>query len=276
MLAGLAVLLWTGCEFGTPETGEDRLLARVHQRYLHLSDLEGMVPEGSSSEDSALIVRAYVERWVRNAVVMQEAEKNLPPDLDVDEMVRDYRSSLVQQNYQKKLLASELDSVITREELNAFYEQNRDQYQLDVPVARVLYLKVPLKAPRQRALRNWWNSNDPTDREELRRYAGTYAATAMLSDSTWYKTTELAEVMPRGAINPNNIEAKREFTQRDDNFLYFFRLLEVVQRREPAPQGYVEEQARKFILHQRKKKILEEMTQTIYERALREKDVEVY
>lgn len=268
--------MWTGCEFGKPDPGEDRLLARVHQRYLYLSDLEGMVPEGSTPEDSALVVRAYVERWVRNAVIMREAEKNLPPDLDVDEMVRDYRSSLVQQNYQKKLLASELDSVITQEELDQFYEKNRDQYQLDVPVARVLYLKVPLKAPRQQELRTWWNSNRPADRDQLQRYAGEYAATALLSDSTWYKTTELAEVLPRGAINPNQIEAKREFTQRDDNFLYFFRLLEVVQRREPAPQGYVEEQARKFILHQRKKKILEQMTQTIYDQALRDKDVEVY
>ena len=84
-------------------------LAKVFSKKLFLSELEGMVPDGATPEDSTKIINAEVERWTRETLLMQEAEKNIPADLNIDELVRDYRMSLVRHNYEQFLVETQLD-----------------------------------------------------------------------------------------------------------------------------------------------------------------------
>ena len=54
-----AFLLWH-CNGGDPTKAGDKLLAEVYNKTLYLSDLDdNTLPEGTSREDSALIVSAY-------------------------------------------------------------------------------------------------------------------------------------------------------------------------------------------------------------------------
>ena len=82
-----------------PPVEDDVVLAKVFNKTLYLSELEGMMPTAISREDSINFINAEVERWAREAVPMQEAEKNIPSDLNIDGLVRDYRASLVRHNY---------------------------------------------------------------------------------------------------------------------------------------------------------------------------------
>ena len=269
----LLILALFGCEQLTQSSSDEPPLARVHNRYLYPVDLAGLVPEGSHPEDSALIVRAYVDRWTRNAAMMYEAEQNLPENLDINKLVRDYRASLVRHNYEKRLIDTKLDSVISQEELTAFYEQNRNGYLLDTDIARALFLKIPRNAPRQNEVRNWWNATDTASWQQLGLYAGQFATAHSLQDSTWHRAADLAKVLP---LDADRLDRRREFTQTDEDYLYFFRLLETKRRREIAPLSFIEEQARKFILHQRKMKLLDEMNKTVYERELNAQNIEVF
>ena len=269
----LSVALF-GCEQLTRTTPDEVPLARVYNRYLYPSELEGLVPAGSHPEDSALTVRAYVDRWTRNAAMMYEAEQNLPENLDINKLVRDYRASLIRHNYEKRLIDAKLDSTISQEELTAFYEQNRNGYLLDTDIARVLFLKIPRNAPRLGEVRNWWNADRNGEAwQQLQLYAGQFAPAYSLQDSTWHRAADLARLLP---LDADRLDRRREFTQTDDDFVYFFRLLETKRRREIAPLSFIEEQARKFILHQRKMKLLDEMNRTVYERELTAKNIEVY
>ena len=81
-------LFWS-CGGGDKAKAGDRPLAQVYNKTLYLSELEGVVPEGVSLEDSALIVSAYAQRWIREQLLMYEAERNIPKDLNIDELVRD-------------------------------------------------------------------------------------------------------------------------------------------------------------------------------------------
>jgi hypothetical protein len=115
-------LLLMGCfyscsEVNSVENSKDRLLAQVGSKSLYISEMEGMFPEGISGEDSVLVIESYVGRWVREAAILNEAERNIPADLNINKMVRDYRASLVRSNYEKILVEQLLDSVVTEQEL---------------------------------------------------------------------------------------------------------------------------------------------------------------
>ena len=123
-----------------------------------MSDLEGMIPEGSTAKDSSLIMNAYVERWIRKALLLHEAERNIPQDLNIDKLVRDYRASLVTNNYEQLLVEQMLDSTITQQELNDFYNKHKEQYQLETPIVRSYFIKLPKNAPNANNLRRWWDT----------------------------------------------------------------------------------------------------------------------
>lgn len=264
--------LLAGC--GAEEQTGDRPLARVQNRYLYLSEMEGMFPPNATAEDSNLIIQAFVNRWTRDAVLLQEAERNVPADLNIDRLVRDYRASLIRSNYEKVVVEELMDSTVTKAELEAFYKENQGQYQLESTIVRCYFIKVPTPTPEADRLRQLWNNGDVNNLPALRDYCERYAVVSLLRDSAWYSIDEIASMFPRGTLTANNVGSKREFTQQDGHHQYFFRLLEQRDRREIAPLSYVEEQARKVILHRRKLQVLEEFRESMYERELRRKNVE--
>lgn len=267
----------TACEpsYSTEEE-KDRLLAQVGAKSLHISEMEGMFPEGISGEDSTLIIESYVSRWVRETAILNEAERNIPDDLNINKMVRDYRASLVRSNYEKILVKEMLDTTVTADELKSFYEENQLLYELQKPIVRCLFLKVPMPTPEQDRLRKIWNKAKEDSLEELQAYADQYAQVALLQKDLWYAVEEVASQLPEGTLTVGNVGSKREFTQRDEHHQYYFRLFELKNRKEIAPLSYVEEQARKVIVHKRKLLVVEEVKEQIYQRELRDKNVETF
>lgn len=254
----------------------DRLLAKASNKSLYLSDLDGMLPEGTTSADSSLIINAYIQRWIKETLLLREAERRLPNDLNIDQLVRDYRASLIRDNYEKVLVEEFLDSTVTQAELTAFYEKNKGQYQLDVPIVRCHFLKVPLPVPEESMLRELWNSKDTSDYKKLITYSNAYAEVHSLEDSTWQRIDNLALAFPKGTITVENISGKKDFTQKDDNYQFYFRLLEIRNKKEIAPLSYIENQARKVILHRRKIELLEDKKGQLFDIELRKNNVEIF
>lgn len=248
-------------------------LARVFSKKLFLSELEGMVPEGARPEDSTKIINAEVERWTRETLLMQEAEKNIPPDLNIDGLVRDYRMSLIRYNYEQFLVETQLDSVISEQEISAYYEENKEQYQLESSILRCFLIKVPKSAPNLNQLRSWWNkSNDSESFEKMKDYAIQNAAFYMLEEKMWYQQSDLKAQLP----NPSNLNPTQNLNQTDANFFYFLKVLEKKSSKELAPIGYIEDQIKKVILHKRKMALLDERKEELYERETSKNNVKIF
>jgi len=265
------------CQWFGGKAPDDKLLAKANNKMLYLSELDGMFPEGTSSGDSLLIISAYAERWIREALLLHEAERNIPSDLNIDKLVRDYRASLIRNNYEKILVEELLDSMVTQDELRAFYEKNKEQYQLETPIVRCYLVKVPLPVKHAEQLRDLWSGSDEKKNfTDLVNYCNNFAEAHLLDKATWYSVEDIADELPKGTLTADNISAKLDFIQRDGQFEYLFRVFEVKNRKDIAPLAYIEEQARKYILHQRKMKLLEQKKEEMYERAMRRGNVQVY
>ena len=268
--------LSVACQPVNQEKEGDRLLAKVHSKTLYLSELDGMFPEGTTSEDSAATIDAYVARWLREAVILHEAERNIPSDLNIDKLVRDYRASLIRHNYEKILIDQRLDSTITKSELIEFYEKNKEQYQLETPIIRCYFIKVPVTVSNLNELRRLWNSTAKDDFDDLVSYSNQFAEAHILDDSTWHKVENIAAELPPGTLTADNVGAKKDFSQRDNKFQYYLKVFEIKKQKDIAPLSFIEEQARKFILHRRKIKLLEDIKDDMYELEMQRKNIQVF
>jgi len=266
--------LWQCGSSDNPPKEGDRLLAKVYNKSLYLSELDGIVPENTTPGDSALMVSAFVQRWLRDQLLMYEAERNIPKDLNIDKLVRDYRASLVRFNFEEQIIAEKLDSIVSEPEMKAFYENNKDQFQLESTILKCQLLKLPPNAP-QNELNKLWYGRAASDAAKLRNYAKQWAALALLDTEKWYKLEEIAALLPKGTLSSDNVSTRREGTLSDGDFRYYYRVLETVKGKETAPFEYVKEQASKVILHKRKLELLERWKEELYQQELRRQNIQI-
>lgn len=274
LFLSLTVLLYWQCGNDNAPKEGDRLLAQVYNKNLYSSDLDDIVPESTSAEDSVLIVNAYVQRWIREQLLMYEAERNIPKDLNIDKLVRDYRASLVRFNFEEQIIAQKLDSTVSEQELKAFYENNPDQFQLESTILKCQLIKVSAKTPHA-DLDKLWNSRSDDTQAKLSAFARQSAAFALLDRQKWYKLEEVAAFLPKGTLTSENVGSRRDGTLSDGDYRYYYRVLETVQGKTTAPFDYVREQASKVILHKRKQELLEKWKEDLYLKELRRENVKV-
>ncbi len=257
------------------ETEPEVVIAEVYDKKLTLADISPLLVDAISAEDSASQMRNYVESWVREELLLHEAEQNLPTDVNIDKLVQDYRASLLISNYENVLVNTLLDTVVTETELRAYYEHNKNQYQLEVPILRCHYVKLRKSVPEKNMFQKLWTSDLPDDKAALVIYCQKYASDYLLQDSTWFRQPEIERLLPFGALNGQDLSPGRTLKRLDSEYEYHLHLNQRYQAKEIAPLSYVAEQARRYILHKRKIELLEKIKADIYDREINGGNVKI-
>ena len=274
---GLIALVFTACKNFNAPVSSNKLLASVYNKSLYLSDMEGMFPEGAAKADSVQIINAYTDRWIRDNIIMTEAERNVPKDLNIEDLLKKYRESLILNSYEEQLTKNSLETAISESELKDFYEQNKDQYQLETPIVRCFFIKISKPAPQPDSLQKWWNAPRTGDYlKKMQEYARKNAKSYILEDSVWTRAHDITKMLPKGTLLEDNIDAGKELTMKDDDFQYYFRALGVMKQKEIAPFSFIKEQASKYILHQRKIQLIEKKKQEMYDLEMKKNNVKIY
>jgi hypothetical protein len=276
LYAWVGSCLLLACQFVGKPKQPDRELAKVHNKALYLSELDGMFPDGTSQADSFLIINAFVERWIRETLLLQEAERNIPSDLNIDKLVRDYRASLIRSNYEKILVEELMDSTVTSDELVAYYNKHQEEYQLEGIIIRCHFIKMPVGAPGANQVSAWWNNISTVEsRARLTDYCNQYANMHLLEDSAWYRIEDIASELPRGMLATERA-SRRELTERAGDYQYYLRIFEVKNKNQIAPLSFVQGQVRRVILRDRKQKLLEQKKEEMYDLEMRRNNIQVY
>lgn len=257
-------------------TLNDSLLAEVFNYKLYESNLNGLYPMNATESDSTQFRIAFSERWLREKLVLHEAEQHIPADLDIDKLVQDYRSSLIRHSYEKQLITELMDTSITSEELTEYYEKNKEQYQLETPIIRCLLIKGKEEDFDLSKLNTLWRSNKDEDKEELLRYCESNADLFLLNDSIWYSLEEISSLFPFEVLTINNFRQKQRLNFKYLEDRYLFRIIEIISKKETAPLSYIHERAKRVVLHQRELKFIEELKESLYEKEINGNNIKIY
>ena len=252
----------------------DREIAKVYDKALFASEASASVPAGTNPQDSALLVGAFIQRWISEQLLMYEAERNIPKDANIDKLVRDYRASLVRFNYEEQLIGQKLDSTVSEQEVRKFYEEHKDEFQLQSTILKCILIKLPTSAPPSE-MNKLWNSRKDEDRIKLAEFAKERATLALLDRNKWYRLDEVAAILPQGTLTTDNIGSRKEGTLSEGDFRYYYRVLESVRGKETAPFDYVQEQGSKVILHKRKQDLLDNWKKEVYDNELRRGNIKI-
>ena len=52
-------------------------IARVYDKYLYSHDIKDLVPKDATPQDSSMIVKSFIDDWIKQNIVLHQAESNL-------------------------------------------------------------------------------------------------------------------------------------------------------------------------------------------------------
>jgi hypothetical protein len=281
----LILSLCYGCEFlslskgDSVESQEDNIVARVHSSYLFKEELEGLIPNGMSSQDSLLITQKFVTNWVKKELLVLEAANNIQIDQSqIERKVADYRYALISYEYQKLKVNQALNKEITEEEILAYYNDNLKNFILKQNIIQGRFIKVSNEAPRISNARRWIKSSRPEDLEELKSYSFQFASNYSLEDSTWINFDEVIKNSPFSTIS-NKIQflsRNRYVEESDSSYLYLFKIDRYKISNETSPLEFVKDDIKNIILNKRRVDLAKNLENGIYERAKENEDFEIF
>lgn len=276
--AMIMVVVLTSCKEANDETvlaPDDKVLAVVNDHQLLLSEVRPLLQDTTSSKDSVIFIQNYTERWVRDQLLISEAEKNTPEDIDIDQLVKDYRSSLLVYHFEQQLLRERLDTIVTEEEILEFYKKNKGQFQNDKDLVRAYFIKMKKPFPNQKMMESWWEDPNGSNLQELRKYCQNYATYFNLDKNKWIEYKDISEQIPRGRIRFKDLGPDYNRNFADFTHHYLIKVFEAVKASDNAPVSLIADQVKMIILHERKIKLLEKIKQELYDNAIQNSSVKI-
>lgn len=273
----LAVFTLSSCKYFKKEK-DDTVVARVYDKYLYANDLKEMLPDGLSKEDSTHLANNYINNWVKQGLLIKKAELNLPEEKKgVEQKLEDYRNSLILYLYQEELIKQRLNTMISEDEVIAYYEENKQNFELKENIVRVLYVKLDKQNKSVNKIKKWMNEGDTESKNRLAEYCSTQALRFQLDDTRWFTPEELAK---ETGIAQNKIEQMSRYSnvyELDQNDGYFIiKTLEYQLKNDISPLSFEEENIRNIILNKRKLKLIEDLEKDVMKEGVAKNNFEIY
>lgn len=258
---------------------DEQPLASVGDIYLFPKDVEGIVPPGNSKNDSIDLIERHIKGWVKKQLLISEAQKHLTFDeVELERRVLDYRYALMMHEFEKYNIARNIDTNISEEEIEAYYIENVENFELKQNIVRGYFIQLSKDAPKLGRFKYLLKSNREQDIEELKSYAFSYGTKVHLDDSIWVNFDDLISNTPLMDI-PN----KTDFLQRnkyyeipDDKYIFFLRISQYKILNDTSPLEFVRDDIQKIILNKRKVKLTKKFEEDIYKNALENEDFKIY
>ena len=275
----VALTIVSSCKKQDPSTEkmpEPILLAQVFDYKLYFDDIKDLIQGYANAEDSLQQVRSLTEHWVSDRLILVEAEKNFPKEVNMNKLLEDYRQSLLRHFFEQHALEERLDTVITENDILKYYEANKEQHRLEAGILRGYYFKI--KQPQQRGdkLLTWWKTFPEQHLKEVLAYADKHAKTNWSDSTQWHEMQMIVQLFPEGTLTPSAIRSNHGIVREDRDYMYLLYPLEVYYAQDIAPLARIREQAARFILHQRELELLERINKEIYDRDIKDERVKIY
>ena len=275
----LLIIFLSSCNYFTK--GENpEAVARVGESYLYAAELDSLVPHNTSKEDSTVIIRSYIDRWVTQKLLIKAAERNLDDAKkeQFNTLIKQYKNDLYTKAYIEKMVQTTVDTIISQEELKKYYDENKGNFKTNGTIVQLRYVHLAKDHPKIANIKSNFSNFKKSDAAFWRTYQLQFKNSA-LNDSVWVSLNEVYKRLP--FINPENrdkyISEGMAFEKSDSlNGIYFVKIKKVINRNQISPFEYLKPTLQQVILNRRKLELIKKFEKEITDDAIKNKDYEVY
>lgn len=169
--AATAALFLAACGGGAVEGGAPAdALVVLGNDCLTRTDVVARMPAGLASADSTALARAYVRQWIEARLIERVASGEIDVD-EIDRLTAEYRRQLIMAQYRRAMSQKASDGIFAEGSLRAYYESHSNDFVLERPLLKGVYIKVPDDSPNLRHIKRYYRSESPDDIDRLDKEA---------------------------------------------------------------------------------------------------------
>lgn len=252
-------------------------IVTVGQNTLYKSDVDKVIPPGLAKEDSASLANSYTESWIYDQLMYAKAEQNITNRDEIETMVKDYRKSLITNNYVEQLLSQQLSQTIEESELKDYYERRKQDLKLESNIIKGLFLKIPENSPQLKNFQKWYKQDTSEAIENIEKNTLQNAVGYEYFYNKWVDFDYIMDNIP------SNVTDRRQFLQtnksievRDSAFVYLLNIKEYKLAETEAPYDFIKEQLKEIFIEQKKVDFLQQVQKDLYNIAISDNQIKFY
>ena len=244
-------------------------LVEVSGEFLYKEDLQAALPLNISKDDSVLFAEHYIRNWIEDALLFDKAEGNIPDNDKISKLVENYRRALIMHTYQEELVNQKLANDISEEEINAYYEKNKELFRLDNPLVKGLFIKVPLSSPDLGNVRVWYRKNNQDVIEKLEKYSLRNAVSYDYFYDRWTSVPDVAAKIPLKVLDTdaNYLDKNRNVEVKDTAFCYFLHIEDFLGKDKQKPLDFARDEIKEILINLKRVEFINKVKEDLYQRA---------
>lgn len=274
----LLVLSISSCSYFKKEQ-KPHAVARVGEEYLDVSELKGLVPEGTSKQDSIAIVKSFIERWASQKLLYNAAQVNLSKEKQAEyaELIRQYEIDLYTGGYLEEVVKQSVDTVVTQAELAAYYNANKENFKTTGTLVRLKYIRIAKDHPKFGTVKSKFLSGNKKDLKALNDMSIQFKSYAF-NDTTWVDMNQVYAKLP--FITPDNrdkyISSSMSYQYPDSTDVYIVKVARVLEKNQVSPFEYIRPTLQQLIINNRKLELIKKFQKEITDDAIKNDKYEIY
>ena len=244
-------------------------LVEVGGKFLYQEDLQAALPLNLVADDSVLFAESYIRNWIEDALLYEKAEDNVRDSEKVRSLVESYRKALVMHAYQEELIKQQLSEEITSKEITDYYDRNKSLFELEKPMAKGLFIKVPLQSPGLGDVRRWYKKNTQDAIEKLEKYSLRNAVTYDYFYDQWRPLDELEAMLPTKKLESEGNRLKQDYNVelKDTAFHYFLHIEEYLGKGERKPLDFAQEEIKEILINLKRVDFVNRVKEDLFRQA---------
>jgi len=257
----IALVSLHACVLFSDDTIENKVVVSAFGKNLLLDSLCSRIPDELSFEDSTLLGERIIEGWVRENVLLAQAEKNINEFSSAFESsIKSYRNALLVTQFEREFIASRVDTKVQDEEIEKFHSDYPELFQLKEHVLRAVFFEINTEEDMLDSARIWLTTADSSSVPKLEQWSIERGAHFALDVDYWWLLSDLLQTVPMQVYRiEDQLRDRRliEFTDGDSRYL--LRILEHRLKDLPSPISIARKRIVDLIIQERRRSILENL-----------------
>lgn len=269
------LLLSYGCTETIDHRGKTPLV-QVGKNFLYKEDVVSAIPPGVSSKDSSYMADKYIKNWIDDVLLYVKAEGNIPDNAEIDELVSDYRKTLITHSYIEQIVSQEVEGNISDREIEEYYNANKEVFLAREAYVKGLYIKVPKSASGISQVRHWYKDSSERSVDNIEKYGLRNAVDYEYFYDRWRPLNEILLRLPVKNMEKDRVRKEKNIELSDSAFYYFLHVKEFLDEGEVLPLEYAGKEIKEILMNTKRVEFITRMKEDLYKEASENNDIKYF
>ena len=252
-------------------------LAKVGSETIYLEDALRGMPVGLSAKDSAVYVSQFLKNRVRDLLIYEKAVKNIPQNQELEDLVENYRRSLIIYEYQQQVLNEKMQTEISESEMVEFYNSNKSRFAAERNLVKGIFIRIPRNAPDLDKLKKLYKSASSEAFEKIEKYCVQNAGQVEYFYDKWISFDDILDNIPYTIGNQSDfLKSRFALDVVENDFCYLLYIDDYVLSGNTAPFEYVRNDVKNIMINSRKTEFIHQFEQKLLNDAENKRKITYY